>query len=69
MSDTLSKNWQGRYSLSDGTYFTTNDEIEVKIDFDYWIKTVVMHNGTNYYLKDFPHLNMEGLIVRKPKNQ
>lgn len=64
--DTLSKNKQGRYALSDGTYFTTGDEIEIKIDFDYWVKTKVKHNLKDYYLKDFPSLKMQGLIARKP---
>ncbi|MEX3623681.1 DUF5348 domain-containing protein [Viridibacillus arvi] len=66
MSDTLSKNRQGRYSLSDGTYFTTGDDIEIKIDYNYWVKTEVKHNHQNYYLKDYPELNMVGLTARKP---
>ncbi|MCM3603220.1 DUF5348 domain-containing protein [Robertmurraya korlensis] len=66
MTDTLSKNWQGRYSLSDGTYFTTGDDIEVKLDYNHWIKTEVKHNRKDYYLKDYPQLQMEGLIARKP---
>ena len=63
MSGSLSKNWQGRYSLSDGTYFTTGDDIEIKLDLSHWVKTEVKHNHKDYYLKDFPQLNMEGLIA------
>jgi len=64
--DILFKNKQGRYALSDGTYFTTGDEIEIKIDCNYWVKTQVKHNLKDYYLKDFPNLKMKGLIARKP---
>lgn len=66
MSETLAKNWQGRYSLSDGTYFTTGDEIEIKLNYNHWVKTEVKHNYEDYYLEDFPQLNMNGLIARKP---
>ncbi len=66
MSDTLTKNWQGRYSLSDGTYFTTGDDIEIKLDYNHWVKTEVKHNHKDYYLKDYPQLKMESLIARKP---
>lgn len=66
MSDILTKNHQGRYALSDGTYFTTGDDIEIKLDANRWIKTEVKHNLKDYYLKDFPELNMNRLIARKP---
>lgn len=66
MTDTLEKNHQGRYALSDGTYSTTGDDIEIKLDVDTWVKTKVHHNDEDYYLIDYPELAMEGLIARKP---
>lgn len=66
LNNTLTKNWQGRYELPDGTYFTTGDTIEFKYDFKHWIRTTVHHNLEDYYLVGFPDLKMDGLIVRKP---
>lgn len=61
----LTKNHQGRYALPDGSYFTTGDDIEVKINLKQWVKTEVKHNHKDYYLSDFPGLKLEGLIARK----
>jgi hypothetical protein len=66
MSGTLEKNWQGRYQLPNGEYFTTGDPIEIYLDYNYWVKTEVKHNRKDYYLKDYPDLQMEGLRARKP---
>jgi Domain of unknown function (DUF5348) len=66
LSDILSKNSQGRYTLSDGTHFTTGDDIEIKLDYNHWVKTEIKHNLKDYYLKDYPDLSLEGLIARKP---
>lgn len=62
---TLTKNHQGRYTLPDGHYFTTGDDIEIKLELT-WIKTKVHHDLKDYYLVDYPSVSMEGLMARKP---
>ncbi|PZX01259.1 hypothetical protein C7437_1171 [Psychrobacillus insolitus] len=61
----LTKNLQGRYAFYNGFYFTTGDAIEIKLDYNHWVQTIIKHKDEDYYLRDFPNLKIEGLTARK----
>lgn len=68
----LKKNDSGRYEL-DGTYeFTSGYPIEFYYaapvsDKNMWVKTSIEHDGIDYYLVKFKHVQLQGLQVRVPE--
>lgn len=65
MISELTKNHQGRYTLPNGEYLTTDDDIMFKLK-ENWVTTRVHHDLTDYYLVDYPNVPMEGLTAKKP---
>ena len=61
----LTKNSQGRYAFYNGFYFTNGDAIEIKLDYNHRVQTIIKQKDEDYYLKDFPNLKIEGLTARK----
>lgn len=64
----LYRNRQGRYEISQGSYFTTGDSIEyLREDGEgsVWVYTKVGHNGEDYYIMADPQLKLQGVMARK----
>lgn len=67
MEKKLYKNADGRYALSDYEYFTSGSAIELKLC-GQWVRTVIEHDGNDYYAVGLNGLVLEGLVARKPEN-
>jgi len=75
----LHKNFQGRYELDNGHYFTSGSCIEVllcdetyqtydendnTVSHPYWTVTSIEHDQTDYYLVGHKNVKLEGLTAR-----
>lgn len=65
----LKHNKGGRYELPSGTYFTTGDVCEILVsdedDEQYWVLTLIEHNGEDYYAKALGRdVSINGRMVR-----
>lgn len=65
----LRKGTDGKYRTETGRCYDCGSSIEALVtdkdrEVPYWTKTVVLHNGEDYYLFDFEDHLMEGLRVR-----
>ena len=65
----LRKGTAGKYRTAKGHYYDCHSNIEALVtdeyhDVPYWTRTVVEHNGEDYYLIGYKGLSMNGLTVR-----
>lgn len=66
---TLRKGTSGKYRTAKGHFYDCRSTIEVLVtdeyhEVPYWTRTVVEHNGEDYYLVGYKDLPMKGLRVR-----
>ena len=65
----LRKGTSGKYRTAQGVFYNCGSSIEALVtdeyhDVPYWTRTVVEHNGEDYYLVGYKGLSMSGLTVR-----
>lgn len=65
----LRKESSGKYRTAQGVLYSCGSSIEALVtdeyhDAPYWTRTVVEHNGEDYYLIGYKNLSMNGLAVR-----
>jgi len=65
----LRKGLAGKYRTAKGHYYDCRSVIEALVEDDYhnvpyWTRTVVDHNGKDFYLVGYEHVPMKGLRVR-----
>ena len=65
----LQKGTAGKYRTAKGHFYDCRSSIEALVTDDYhevpyWTRTVVEHNGEDYYLVGYKGLSMKGLTVR-----
>lgn len=65
----LRKGTSGKYRTAQGVFYNCGSSIEALVtdeyhDVPYWTRTVVEHNGEDYYLVGHKGLSMNGLRVR-----
>ena len=65
----LRKGTSGKYRTAKGHFYDCRSTIEVLVtdeyhEVPYWTRTVVEHNGEDYYLVGYKGLPMDGLTVR-----
>lgn len=65
----LRKGTAGKYRTAKGHYYDCRSNIEALVtdehhEVPYWTRTVVEHNGEDYYLVGYKNLSMNGLRVR-----
>ncbi len=65
----LRKELGGKYQTAKGRVYNCGCSIEALVsdeyhDVPYWTRTVVEHNGEDYYLVGYKGLSMKGLTVR-----
>lgn len=65
----LRKGTAGKYQTAKGHFYDCRSSIEALVsdeyhDAPYWTRTVVEHNGEDYYLVGYKGLPMKGLTVR-----
>ena len=65
----LRKGTAGKYRTANGHYYDCRSSIEALVtdeyhDVPYWTRTIVEHNGEDYYLIGYKNLPMNGLRVR-----
>ena len=65
----LRKGIGGKYQTAKGRVYDCSCSIEALVtdeyhDVPYWTRTVVEHNGEDYYLVGYKDLSMKGLTVR-----
>ena len=65
----LRKGTSGKYRTAQGVFYNCGSSIEALVtdeyhDVPYWTRTVVEHNGEDYYLVGYKGLSMNGLTVR-----
>lgn len=66
---TLRKGSAGKYRTAKGHFYDCRSTVEALVtdeyhDVPYWTRTVVEHNGEDYYLVGYKSLPMNGLCVR-----
>ena len=65
----LRKGTAGKYRTAKGHYYDCHSNIEALVtdeyhEVPYWTRTIVEHNGEDYYLVGYKNLPMNGLRVR-----
>lgn len=65
----LRKGSSVKYQTAQGIFYNCGSSIEALVtdeyhDVPYWTRTVVEHNGKDYYLVGYKDLSMNGLTVR-----
>ena len=65
----LRKGTAGKYRTAKGHFYDCRSSIEALVtdeyhEVPYWTRTVVEHNGEDYYLVGYKNLSMKGLTVR-----
>lgn len=65
----LRKGATGKYQTAQGRFYDCGSSIEALVsdeyhDVPYWTRTIVEHNGEDYYLVGYKGLPMKGLTVR-----
>ena len=65
----LRKGTAGKYRTAKGHYYDCRSNIEALVtdeyhEVPYWTRTIVEHNGEDYYLVGYKNLPMNGLRVR-----
>lgn len=70
----LRRGSSGKYQTAQGTFYNCGSSIEALVtdeyhDMPYWTRTVVEHDGEDYYLVGCKGLPMNGLTVRVRANR
>ena len=65
----LRKGTAGKYRTAKGHFYDCRSSIEALVtdeyhEVPYWTRTIVEHNGEDYYLVGYKDLSMDGLRVR-----